>query len=599
MAPSSDDLWDAIDIKMETCEVKMENFDFKDDKYDIKLEDFDMKMDSFDMNTPPMSPEWRDDNKDYLSLSELNFPFQSLVKPASESLAVVPDIGHIDFDPATIDDLSDLKFDLDFMNNFPDSSESSYMSSMEELENEEAVRYDCMWSSVAPLIKTNNASISLTNTNNTNTTSRQNNITKKRDRTMSATVHSFLESMTTDDDNLVHAALSSSPLLSCSPLSYSSPVTSNLPLLSSSPLTTSLACMDSPLYSEVSDLGETVEISYSDNDADDEIDVISDSSSDTNQSLMLQKSSDARMRTIRSNKAKQATVSFQSNIPHDNPYGDHCYVISAQPNNRSVDPSILGILTPTESSEDEELSNSTFPLVRSQQELKYRYHIRSDTKKRQIVRANQSLIKKPGIEEDETKTSQTKFKFHMKFKSQKPRSVLRQKSEVSHHVKRKAAVKNTFCPNPTQQIQVRQTKVVSTTAFLPPNPHTPAGHGKKTSREASTTCSSNQHHSKRSRDSPVKDKGQEVRDLHNTMERQRRIELKEALEEVKLAVPSIAHAERASKLTILTKATDYCHTLSSRGIKLRREMANEKNKNLVLKKKLRALQTPLCKTAVV
>merc|ERR1719187_884129 len=121
---------------------------------------------------------------------------------------------------------------------------------------------------------------------------------------------------------------------------------------------------------------------------------------------MLQKTDTSRVRVIR-NKHKPHASSQQhhTNIPDDNPYGDHCYVISAGPNNRSVDPSILGILTPTESSEDEELSNSTFPLARSQQELKYRYHIRSDTRKRQIVRANQSLIKKPGSGDDETKTT--------------------------------------------------------------------------------------------------------------------------------------------------------------------------------------------------
>jgi len=100
--------------------------------------------------------------------------------------------------------------------------------------------------------------------------------------------------------------------------------------------------------------------------------------------------------------------------------------------------------------------------------------------------------------------------------------------------------------------------------------------------------------------SPIQpDKNQEVRDLHNTMERQRRVELKDALEEVKLSVPSIAQSERASKLTILTKATDYCNNLSSRSVKLRRDLANEKNRQMQLKKKLRALQAEFSKSVVV
>jgi len=360
-----------------------------------------------------------------------------------------------------------------------------------------------------------------------------------------------------------------------------------------------------------------VEISYSDNDADDEIDVVSDASPNCNQSLLLQKS-DSRVRLVRSIKHKQASSS-QTNLNSDSQgdklYGDHCYVISTQPVHRSVDPSILGILTPTESSEDDDSSSSSssnfHTLVKSQHGYKYRYHIRGDAKKRQLVRSNQSLIKKPGSPETSTAnksqtSNQTKFKFHMKFKSHKPRSILRQKSQVSQYGKRKAAVKNSFCPNPTQQIRVRQTKVVPISTVSPP--HT-SSNSLKRSRESkeSSSASYSKQFCKQRRDlqSPTKtstqqpDKNQEVRDLHNTMERQRRVELKDALEEVKLSVPSIAQSERASKLTILTKATDYCNQLSSRSVKLRRDLATEKNRSLQLKKKLRALQAELSPSVVM
>ena len=54
-------------------------------------------------------------------------------------------------------------------------------------------------------------------------------------------------------------------------------------------------------------------------------------------------------------------------------------------------------------------------------------------------------------------------------------------------------------------------------------------------------------------------KFQEERELHNSMERQRRIEMKEAYDCLKGAIPTIASKDKVSKLNILNTAKDYCN----------------------------------------
>lgn len=56
----------------------------------------------------------------------------------------------------------------------------------------------------------------------------------------------------------------------------------------------------------------------------------------------------------------------------------------------------------------------------------------------------------------------------------------------------------------------------------------------------------------------------EKRNLHNNMERQRRIGLKNLFEELKYQIPSLKDKERAPKVNILREAASYC-------TKLRRE----------------------------
>lgn len=56
---------------------------------------------------------------------------------------------------------------------------------------------------------------------------------------------------------------------------------------------------------------------------------------------------------------------------------------------------------------------------------------------------------------------------------------------------------------------------------------------------------------------------QEKRDLHNNMERMRRIDLRNSFEELKALVPSVANKERAAKVVILREAANYCDDLGA------------------------------------
>jgi len=89
----------------------------------------------------------------------------------------------------------------------------------------------------------------------------------------------------------------------------------------------------------------------------------------------------------------------------------------------------------------------------------------------------------------------------------------------------------------------------------------------------------------------VEEKGRDIRDLHNSMERQRRIDLKNSFEGLKERIPSIAAEDKVSKLMILNTASDYCRGLMRRESSLTTEREKERRRNTLMKKKLTLLRT--------
>ena len=56
----------------------------------------------------------------------------------------------------------------------------------------------------------------------------------------------------------------------------------------------------------------------------------------------------------------------------------------------------------------------------------------------------------------------------------------------------------------------------------------------------------------------------EEKELHSHKERQRRVDLNEAFGSLREIIPSVASKDKASKLTILTSAKDYCEGLQGK-----------------------------------
>jgi len=89
-------------------------------------------------------------------------------------------------------------------------------------------------------------------------------------------------------------------------------------------------------------------------------------------------------------------------------------------------------------------------------------------------------------------------------------------------------------------------------------------------------------------------KFEEERELHNSMERQRRIEMKDAYDCLKAVIPSIATVDKVSKLNILNTAKDYYRALEGRIERLKAAKQLEAERKRQLLEKLNLLQLETC-----
>ncbi|KAK9882702.1 hypothetical protein WA026_022753 [Henosepilachna vigintioctopunctata] len=69
----------------------------------------------------------------------------------------------------------------------------------------------------------------------------------------------------------------------------------------------------------------------------------------------------------------------------------------------------------------------------------------------------------------------------------------------------------------------------------------------------------------------------EKRNLHNNMERQRRIDLRNAFEYLRQLVPEVLKKERAAKVVILREAAKYCDHLTYQSSSINRQLSELKN----------------------
>jgi len=336
-----------------------------------------------------------------------------------------------------------------------------------------------------------------------------------------------------------------------------------------------------------------------DEEADEEIDVVGTdlggSSARTrhcfrpNKDLKKHRSSHHRIEAGRSLLKKQQpkvpestsqkpVVTSQSD-KHKTFLDDHCYFL-ARPE-KDIKP-LKGMLTPNESSADEDDDS-----IVDQDELSTGQTTCNMVDKRKIAEAVQSLIKnRPDGVASNTSNVNVKFRFRMKFKSTLAASNMKKavkcEAEEFRRERRKSASKNAFCPPPGMNNNSNSSLEEKAASKL----------------AASNQTSTLAHHAKTKKRSLLakmhqkgeSEKCREIRDLHNSMERQRRVEQRNHLAYLKKQVPEVADLDKASKLTILRKAMDYCHLLSNMDNRIRKEKEKENGKHQMLKKKLADLK---------
>lgn len=209
---------------------------------------------------------------------------------------------------------------------------------------------------------------------------------------------------------------------------------------------------------------------------------------------------------------------------------DHCYVSSSLPSSNLPQYPTNLLDTPPESSEDEDTQTIVpFP------------HILNPAPTSCIQ--SQSLLKSPRSRIG----GEPKFCFRVKLKSDKSRSVLKQKLNLSSS------------PVKRLNLGIMNKNMVQTSI-------------------------------RRRKEESLKVKHHEAREIHNHMERQRRNELKVAFDELKACIPDIATSEKVSKQMILDTALQNCKLLRSREISMKLRKEKLKKANAELKQKLLSLQ---------
>merc|ERR1711936_355359 len=319
---------------------------------------------------------------------------------------------------------------------------------------------------------------------------------------------------------------------------------------------------------------------------------------------------------ISSNMAGDSKLDKQTSI-----LSDHSYFLTrpehleTEIESHQAKSQIKGMLTPNESSEDEDMDSNNSLFATGTPTIMTTSTNLVD--KRKIAQAVQSLMKNRN--EPVNTSTNIKFKFRMKFKSTMAAANTLKKAQLpnSRHHHHKYQAQNIVSSSTTtnnssmstsdddfSQMRDRR-KSASKNAFCPPP-------GSSSTSSSSSSTASNLNNSHNNKTSPVKkqhkfnssisppsagssllarnkndsEKCREIRDLHNSMERQRRVEQRNHLAYLKKQVPEVSDMEKASKLTILRKAMDYCHLLSNMDSRIRKDRDREQSRNERLKRTL-------------
>lgn len=539
-----------------------------------------------------------------------------------EAVGAIADTGLADFENLDFADLLEIKDDpiddqiqLDNdITNDPAMSAMFNMDNMESLMDDaslDSIKSDCMWSSV-------NLFPSLLEQGSGMNTSSMSNSRKRRHRDVSLTLSECAEGLLSinqlDVVNMLDQISDDTPL-------------------GASPTFLSSSFGASMMTHEQNDQANDSLAEETETDEDDEIDVVGNSdlggssartrhcnlatnrsNNNNNKKHHLKQQNNEQSRSLLEKQQKPPQTIKTSVLD------DHCYFL-ARPQ-KDIKP-LKGMLTPNESSEDEDLFES---------QTATNFNTATTTTstvnmvdKRKIAEAVQSLINNKPIHGQSVgqngqnqagasanTNNNIKFKFRMKFKSTQAASnmkkavnkaltevnsnaseeaVLAASNSLHHHHQRVSSCTSVAASASNNSILSRQRRKSASKNSYCPTPNSRNSNGSSPTKSQKKNSTS--HNSRTTptgagsnSNSPDSEKCREIRDLHNSMERQRRVEQRNHLAYLKKQVPEVADMEKASKLTILRKAMDYCHLLSNMDSRIRKDRDKEQARNQMLKKKL-------------
>jgi len=236
--------------------------------------------------------------------------------------------------------------------------------------------------------------------------------------------------------------------------------------------------------------------------------------------------------------------------------GDHSYMASGHGN--------TSLLTPPDSSEDEDSSQGVYISKAAHEILKARKTGLKEIENDRFNKVVKSILLKNSSKSlSMTNIDKAKFKFSIRMNSKS--SLLRNKSKQDKKSSRTT----------TSSYQgIKENK--QTLKF---------SHGFDSKQSNRVT-----HLDRAGKE---KTNHKEARDVHNQMERQRRTDLKNAFDELKDYVPTIANSDRASKQMVLDKAIEHCKALRMKENSVREQRKNIVQRNELLKKKLALLESQI------
>lgn len=85
----------------------------------------------------------------------------------------------------------------------------------------------------------------------------------------------------------------------------------------------------------------------------------------------------------------------------------------------------------------------------------------------------------------------------------------------------------------------------------------------------------------------------EKRSLHNNMERQRRVDLRNAFDDLRVLVPEVSCKERAAKVVILREAAAFCDFLSSQSATMAKQVSEMRKQQERLRARVSQLRRSL------